>query len=247
MTDMTDMAAEPLPDAVHHLAYRACRENITRLVTSCPSVVELPVPACPGWSVRDLVGHLVLVCRLAVDEDPGEISEPPPPPPDVPVDELVTSWAELEKELAGVLPRADWLRRRILPLDAFSHELDLLSALGMPPPDCHPALADALDLAVTGFTLALHEHGLPALHVQTPDRVWTAGKGEPAATLGGGSREIFRALTGRRTARQIGELSWSAPSATWLPAFTWGPFTPPPHPVEAAAPAVPVLERHPRD
>lgn len=89
-----------------------------------------------------------------------------------------------------------------------------------------------------GFTLSLNGHGLPAVRVRTPDRVWTAGEGEPAATLGGGSMEIFRALTGRRTVRQIGELSWSAPSDRWLPAFTWGPFTPPTHIVEEAAPSV---------
>ncbi|MFI7139286.1 maleylpyruvate isomerase family mycothiol-dependent enzyme [Streptomyces massasporeus] len=244
---MTEKTAEPLADAVHHLTYRACRENITRLVTSGPSVADLPVPACPGWSVRDLVGHLVLVCRMVVDEEPGEISEPPAPAPGIPVAELVATWFELEKELPRALPRADWLRRRILPLDAFSHELDLRTALGIPPPDRHPALADALDLAVMGFTLSLHEHGLPALRIQTPDRAWTAGESEPAATLRGESSEIFRALTGRRTARQIGELSWSASSAVWLPAFTWGPFTPPTHPVEEAVPTGPAVGGHTRN
>ncbi|MFG3410264.1 maleylpyruvate isomerase family mycothiol-dependent enzyme [Streptomyces sp. NPDC048142] len=236
---MTDKAAEPLPDAVHHLTYRACRENITRLVTSGPSVADLSVPACPGWSVRDLVGHLVQVCRMAVGEEPGEISEPPPPPPGIPLAELLVTWAELEEELPRVLSRADWLRRRILPLDVFSHELDLRAALGIPPPDRHPALPDALDLAVTGFTMSLSGHGLPALRVHTPDRVWTAGEGEPAVTLRGESPDIFRALTGRRTLRQIGEMSWSTSPAPWLPAFTWGPFTPPTHPVEEAAPAGP--------
>ncbi|WP_217231697.1 maleylpyruvate isomerase family mycothiol-dependent enzyme [Streptomyces anulatus] len=241
---MTGKPAEPLPGTGHHLTYRACRENITRLVTSGPSVAELPVPACPGWSVRDLVGHLVVVCRMAVDEEPGEISEPPPPPPGIPVSELVVKWAELESDLAEVLPRADWLRRRILPLDALSHELDLRSALGVPPPRRPSALADALDLAVMGFTLSLNGHGLPALGVRTPDRVWTAGEGEPAATLSGGSREIFRALTGRRTVLQIGELTWSAPPDRWLPAFTWGPFTPPTSTVEEAALSGPAAGLH---
>lgn len=241
---MTDTTRGPIPDPAHHLAYRACRENITRLVTSDLSVAELPVPACPGWSVRDLVGHLVLVCRMAVDEDPAEISEPPPPPPGIPVHELVITWAALEEQLPEVLPRAEWLRRRILPLDALSHELDLRTALGLPPPDGSPALADALDLAVMGFTLSLHGHGLPALRVRTPDREWTAGEGEPAATLGGGSLEVFRALTGRRTVRQIGELSWSTPPASWLPAFTWGPFTPPTRAVEEAAPTPMGPDRH---
>ncbi|MFJ9431934.1 maleylpyruvate isomerase family mycothiol-dependent enzyme [Streptomyces sp. NPDC101490] len=238
---MTDKTDELLPEAVHHLTYRACRENITRLVTSDPSVTDLLVPACPGWSVRDLVGHLVEVCRMAVDEDPGEISEPPAPPPGIPLAELLTTWAELDKELPRVLPGMDWLRRRVLPLDALSHELDIRAALGMPLPDRHPALPDALDLAVMGFTLSLDGHGLSALRVETPDRVWTAGQGEPAVTLSGESPEIFRALTGRRTVRQLGELSWSAAPASWLPAFTWGPFAPPPHPVEGAAATGPVL------
>ncbi|MET8477429.1 MULTISPECIES: maleylpyruvate isomerase N-terminal domain-containing protein [Streptomyces] len=89
---------------MHHLTYRACRENITRLVTSGPSVADPPVPACPGWSVRDLVGHLVQVCRMAIDEEPGDISEPPPPPPGVPVDELLFSWVELEEPVQGARP-----------------------------------------------------------------------------------------------------------------------------------------------
>ncbi|MER6234945.1 maleylpyruvate isomerase N-terminal domain-containing protein [Streptomyces clavifer] len=89
---------------MHHLTYRACRENITRLVTSGPSVADPPVPACPGWSVRDLAGHLVQVCRMAVDEERGDISEPPPPPPGVPVDELLFSWVELEEPVPGARP-----------------------------------------------------------------------------------------------------------------------------------------------
>ncbi|MFI8199859.1 maleylpyruvate isomerase family mycothiol-dependent enzyme [Streptomyces sp. NPDC085942] len=241
---MTDTTRGPAPDPAHHLAYRACRENITRLVTSDLSVAELPVPACPGWNVGDLVSHLVLVCRMAVDEYPGELSDPPPPPQGIPVHELVVTWAELEEHLPGVLARADWLRRRILPLDVLSHELDLRAALGLPPPDGSPALADALDLAVGGFALSLHERGLPTLRVRTPDREWTAGEGEPAATLCGGSLDVFRSLTGRRTVRQIAELYWSTSPASWLPAFTWGPFTPPTRAVEEAGPAPMEPDRH---
>ncbi|RST23139.1 hypothetical protein EF908_12460 [Streptomyces sp. WAC04770] len=83
----------------------------------------------------------------------------------------------------------------------------------------------------------MHEHGLPALRIRTPDQEWTAGEGEPAATLRGGSLEVFRALTGRRTVRQVGELSWSTSATSWLPAFTWGPFVPPTRIVESATPA----------
>jgi hypothetical protein len=37
--------------------------------------------------------------------------------------------------------------------------------------------------------------------------------------------EVLRALTGRRSERQIRRLQWSGDPAPHLAAFTWGPFT----------------------
>lgn len=126
----------------------------------------------------------------------------------------------------------------MLLLDAFSHELDIRGALGIPVPDDHPALADALELATMGFTMSVNAHRLPALRIETPDQRWLVGAGDPAATVRGESLEVFRSLTGRRTIPQIRGLSWSSAPESWLPAFTWGPFTPPTQPIEASAGAV---------
>ena len=42
----------------------------------------------------------------------------------------------------------------------------------------------------------------------------------------------FRSLVGRRTHYQIAALDWSEEPRQWLPAFAWGPFTPPAEPIE---------------
>jgi hypothetical protein len=59
-----------------------------------------------------------------------------------------------------------------------------------------------------------------------------AGEGEPAGTLSGDRLDLFRSLVGRRSPAQIAALSWTCDPQPWLPAFIWGPFHPPEHPVE---------------
>lgn len=216
-------------------AYRTSRENIIRLVREHPEGTGLPVRACPGWSVRDLVGHLLQVCRMVLAEAPGEISEPPAPEAGTLLPALVDAWTDLDGGLPEVLRRAPGLRARIMVLDVLSHELDIRQTLEIPVPHEHGAFSDALDLAIMGFTLSVATHDLPALRIETPEREWLAGSGEPAGTVRAGSLDLFRSLTGRRTTSQIRELSWSDAPDAWLPAFVWGPFAPPENRVEETA------------
>ncbi|MFE0640959.1 maleylpyruvate isomerase family mycothiol-dependent enzyme [Streptomyces sp. NPDC058877] len=226
------MTGPQRPKDFYGTAYRDVRDDIARLLRDRPDAAELAVPACPAWNVRDLVGHLLQVCRRVVAEDPRELPDVPPPEQHRPIDELLSEWASLDEPVREALEHAPGLRPRIALMDLVSHHLDVRRALGVPLAGDHSAFRDALELVTLGFGLSLVEHGLPALHVETPDGSWTIGEGEATATMGGGSLDVFRSLTGRRTLVQIGELAWSAPPEPWRPAFTWGPFTPPPHPTE---------------
>ncbi|MER6288505.1 maleylpyruvate isomerase family mycothiol-dependent enzyme [Streptomyces sviceus] len=228
------MTANQQPEPFFSPAYRSCRENIIRLARAHPEKALWPVPACPGWSVRDVISHLLQVCRLVVAEVPVDIHRPPIPEPSTPLAQLLTAWEELDELLAEVLARTPWLRRGTMLLDVFSHELDLRGALGVPPPHDHPAFADALELATMGFTMSVNAHRFPPLRIMTPDHIWLIGEGAPAATVRGESLEVFRSLTGRRTLAQIRELSWSTEPESWLPAFAWGPFTPPSEQIESS-------------
>ncbi|MGK4584696.1 maleylpyruvate isomerase family mycothiol-dependent enzyme [Kitasatospora sp. HPMI-4] len=217
-----------------HLAYRGSREGITGLVLGRPGAAGVPVPACPGWTVRDVVGHLVEVCRAVAADAPGNLWEVPHTDSGTGLTGLLAEWERLDGRVEQVLTDSPQLRHTMMMMDAFTHELDLRGALRAPVVAAHPSYPSALDLVVRGFSISVRAHGLPALRIGTPGAEWLAGDGEPAATLHGHRHDLLRSLTGRRTLGQISELAWSAAPQTWLPAFAWGPFRPPARSVEAA-------------
>ncbi len=221
---------ERAPD---HLAYRDSRENITGLLGDRPGSAAVPVPACPGWTVRDVVGHLLEVCRTVAADAPGNLWEVPHADPDGGLGELLAEWSRLDGPVEHVVTTAPQLRHTMLMMDAFTHELDLRGALGVPVVTDHPSYPSSLDLVVRGFANAVRTHGLPAVRIEAPGAAWTAGDGEPAAVLRGHRHDLLRTLTGRRSLAQIASLAWSAAPEPWLAAFTWGPFHPPTVPVEA--------------
>ncbi|MGH9185422.1 MAG: hypothetical protein ACRD0U_06370, partial [Acidimicrobiales bacterium] len=55
---------------------------------------------------------------------------------------------------------------------------------------------------------------------------------EPVGTLEAPAFELFRALTGRRSAAQIRSLGWTVDPDPYLPAFQFGPFTTSPIDIE---------------
>ncbi|MEV7782444.1 maleylpyruvate isomerase family mycothiol-dependent enzyme [Kitasatospora sp. NPDC088351] len=218
--------------AEQHLAYRRSRKAIATLVAGLPDPAAVGVSACPNWSVRDLIGHLVHICESFVALEDSQIDLGPLE--GVPAAELLDRWDGLDGALLEALGHTPELRRRILLLDVFSHELDLRLGLDAPAePTAHPAFDGALDLSTMGFGLAVHGGGLPALRIETPGRAWVVGEGAPAATVRGVAVDVFRSLTGRRTWPQIEGLEWSGGSAgKWAEAFAWGPFAPPAAEVE---------------
>ncbi|MFB7666108.1 maleylpyruvate isomerase family mycothiol-dependent enzyme [Kitasatospora sp. NPDC056138] len=228
-----------------HQAYGRCRENIAGLLESRPEAAGLPVPACPDWTGRDLVAHLVAVCRLVADgavRDPADIrvmvAEGEQALREAGVAELLTEWSQLSGRIE--VPAGQPVPRnvRVMTMDAFTHEADLRRALDLPVPADHPAYPDALDLLATGLSASVGAHGLPAFRLQAPHADWTIGTGEPVTTLRGSEYDLYRSLAGRRTAGQIAALDWGGtPAGPWLPAFTWGPFTPPTEATETAGAA----------
>ncbi|MFD4657131.1 maleylpyruvate isomerase family mycothiol-dependent enzyme [Kitasatospora sp. NPDC058444] len=221
--------------APDHLAYRGARENITALLGDLPAAADVPVPACPGWTVLDVVGHLLEVCRTVAADAPGNLWEVPHADSADGLAGLLDEWERLDGRVERVLTETPQLRHTMLMMDAFTHEIDLRGALGAPVVPDHASYPSSLDLVVRGFSAAVRTLGLPALRIEAPGAEWQAGDGEPAAVVRGHRHDLLRSLTGRRSLGQIAELDWSAEPEAWLPAFTWGPFRPPAQLVEAAA------------
>src|SRR5262249_10883405 len=141
-------------------------------------------------------------------------------------------WWQVTGERLELLAAGGALRLHRLLMDAFTHELDLRAALGVPPPTDHPAYPAVLEVVVGGLDWSFSMHGLPAVALSCAALSWVAGPGRPAARVRGSCYHLYRSLTGRRTPAQIAALDWSADPWQWLPAFFWGPFSEPAGPTE---------------
>jgi uncharacterized protein (TIGR03083 family) len=194
--------------------YDAARGRIDDLLRPLPeSDWERPVPACPGWRVRDVLSHLLGVME---DSVAGRVQGIPTEADTAeqvarhaadPVPQLLDEWAAVaplvvERITAtGMWPAA---------IDAVSHEQDLRGALGRPGARDHESVAAIVRVLTSGlpFTLEL-ESG-------------SRGSGEPV--LRTTTFEAFRMLMGRRSAAQVRSLDWSAdPGPVLDRLFVFGP------------------------
>lgn len=225
------MYQEPTPN---HVAYRAVIDSVAALVAENHVPDDLPVPSCPEWTVRDLVGHVVGICSFAIGRmsgwaDAGRSSA------GTDVAGLVGEWTRMGEQTERMLEAGGVRRGSLMVMDAFTHELDLRYAIGASLPADHPAYRRAFEVLLNGFSASVVAHNLPAVVIEVDGQEWRAGTGDPVATLSGDRYDVYRSLVGRRTHEQITRLGWSRDSHRWLPAFTWGPFTPPLTPVEHLA------------
>ena len=213
------------------LAYREARERLVAWGRTLDpeEAAATPVPALPGWSVKDTFSHLV---GLVADVQSGTLSG-------VPDDETTAAQvsARADADLPAVLD--EWESRaaafdellvelgsrapRTLAIDIWAHEVDMRSALGEPVPNGGGA-ERILDAAVRrGVGGGWADRGVPALRIVTEDEEWVAGGDHPAGSLTTTLFELGRVMLGRRSRSQMANLDWDAPDpAPWiaaLPAF----------------------------
>lgn len=220
---MTATRPVPAPDFV---GYPEVRRGVRALLGGRPGTHRRPVPACPEWTVTDLLGHLTGIAERVLERHGG--TPPPAPAGPLGVPALLDRWDDVGEDLDRRLAAAGGRSGEIMVMDAYTHELDLRAALGVPPPVEHAAWAPSFEVLVRGFSGSVAGRGLPALRLRTTGgSQWTAGAGRLAATVTAPAHELYRALAGRRSPAQLAALEWTAAPGTWLPAFSWGPFSPP--------------------
>ncbi|MEV7097733.1 maleylpyruvate isomerase family mycothiol-dependent enzyme [Amycolatopsis sp. NPDC051045] len=223
---MTATRPVPAPDFV---GYPEVRRSVRALLDGRPGTGGHPVPACPEWTVADLLGHLTGIAERVLARHGGT----PPPVPDEPlgVPALLDRWDDVGAEVDRRLAAAGGHSGEIMVMDAYTHELDLCAALGVPPAVEHAAWAPSFDVLVRGFSGSLAGRGLRPLRLRTTGgSAWTAGTGRPKAAMTAPAHDLYRALAGRRSHVQLAALDWSEAPGPWLPAFSWGPFVPPRQP-----------------
>lgn len=215
----------PVPQALRH-----CRRYLADLVGSRPENCARAVGTTHGRDVFGLLCHLAENSRQAEAALGGRAARLDGPLAASSVADLLHEWERSGAIVERALRASRAPAGSVLLTDLLVHELDIRRALGVAEPDCHPAVATGLDVAVNGAGAVVSRLGLPAMRFQTAGTSWVVGRGEPATTVSAPPVELFNSLTGRRSLRQIRALRWSADPEPGLRAFAWGPFRPLPDP-----------------
>ena len=169
-----------------------------------------PVAACPGWTVRELAGHLTGIHRWVLAALDGQS---PPPFDDTPTDgDLAGTYASAGEEMVETLRRlpADhpcwtfdssqrsvsfWRRRQV-------HEIAVHRWDVAPYPLSDEVAEDGLDELVDFWVPRMVRTGrttLPpgTLHLLTPGRSRQVGEGTPEQTVHGSPGDLLLSLWGR--------------------------------------------------
>ncbi|MBV8981529.1 MAG: maleylpyruvate isomerase family mycothiol-dependent enzyme [Acidimicrobiia bacterium] len=213
--------------------YADGRQRLADLVGAASTDEHLAsVPGCPEWAVRDVVAHVTGVCADVLAGNMQGVATEPWTAAQVEarrqksVDDILAEWSEAAPPVEAIAEHFPGRTDEQWVLDLTTHEHDIRGALARPGGRDAAGVLVGLDFAVTmGLAASLEARRLPAVRVKAADREWTVGDGEPAASLEGTPFELFRALTGRRSAAQVRALAWEGDADLVVPAFEFGPFT----------------------
>jgi uncharacterized protein (TIGR03083 family) len=180
------------------------------------------VPACPDWTVRDLLSHMVgLGADVVAGNEPDDHNEEWTAQQvaarrDRDVDALVAEWEELAEPL-----RAWMAEHGTRPLgDVTIHEQDLRGALGEPGGQDTPAMA-AMRERFAGRFAARLDPALPPIALVGREWSWCSA-GEPAdaaVEVRASDFDLARALVTRRSAAQLRSWTVRGDVGPYLDAF----------------------------
>lgn len=203
--------------------YRETRERLTALVSGLDGeALATPVPACPEWSVRGVLSHLVATPQDAMA---GRLRG-------IPSEEFTAAQVArlADLDLAGLLAlwqeHAPGFERTIAAagvwpavIDAASHEQDIRGALG------RPGARDSDAVRLSAGTLLRWLDPPAPLRVTVEDAEYRTGPEDgPELGLTTTRFEAFRWRMGRRSRAQLAALDWSGdPSPVLRHLTVFGP------------------------
>jgi uncharacterized protein (TIGR03083 family) len=219
----------PISDAA--AAYRVICERIDVLVRGRDGIAELAVPACPGWTIRQVVAHLTGVAQDIVALNLDEKGTGPWADAQVArlgghsIDDLLDLWAQSIDSVSANLAFASDAGVCQLVFDTLTHEHDIRGALREP----GSRAGDLTFKAALGFMTTMgdkfiRQSELPALRLTTPS-IGSVQLGDPDAARGHialsiSDFEALRAFGGRRSVSQLLALPWDGDPTNLMPAFT---------------------------
>lgn len=208
-------------------AYAGSRGRISELVLGLDArVLAATVPACPEWTLKDLVAHVV---GVAEDSAAGNVAEAGQPQwteaqiearRNVSVPDLVRRWSEVSEQIEPTLDNIHPALAALLVSDLVTHEHDAWHAVGRQGPRDTDAVQLATDSYARRLGRRIKDAGLPALRVESGSDSWSLGESEPSVALRADRFELLRGLAGRRTRAEIAAFDWSGDPEPYLSIFS---------------------------
>ncbi len=178
-----------------------------------PDEVATPVPALPGWTVKDTFAHLTGVCADVLDGNMTDAGSP--------------AWSARqlrERERASLAQVcAEWSSRApgdrrlassspvggsFLCFDAWSHEQDIRSAIGMAGRREERQVPYLAASAAVVFDRRFREAGATPVRLVTETVDQVVGAHDSSVTLRTSDYELLRMLFGRRSLGQMLAADW---------------------------------------
>ena len=225
--------------------YEQLRDDVSEIAAGLePAMLEAPVPATPGWTIRNVLSHVIAdaTCviggdfptgffeafgeRSAIDKVNEWTARQVEQRKDRSLEELLQEWKTSGNEVAammrgerpwpeGLVPFVD----RVLLTDAAVHQQDIFGALGIERARESAPIKIGLSGYIATMGLRLEADGIPPLEFDLGDKSYTAGEGEPGATVSASRFELFRAMSGRRNPEQVRGYGWDGDPERYIGYF----------------------------
>jgi uncharacterized protein (TIGR03083 family) len=206
-------------------AYERAHDRICNLVDD--EVANVEVPTCPGWSVKDVIAHLVGFFTAYREGDPKEAFSQGWADAQVTnrkgrsLGDCLTEWSELLNDPGDLFESHLAL---VAVSDVLAHEQDLRTALNRPGARDDENIVPAVEMGLSFVDKKVQAEKLPALRIVTEEIDRSMGQGQPSAQLRTTTFDLFRTLHGRRTVDQVRAMDWNGDPQPWMHAlFVFGP------------------------
>ena len=227
------MSDSPIADA-----YRGCRERIADLVRDLDDdAASTLVPACPAWTVHDVLAHLAGAIADALEGRLDGIATDPwtaaqvEARKGVPLAEIVEEWNDKAPRIEALMDGAAAIGRQAVT-DVVSHEHDIRGALGTPGARNSDAMPIALGFALPQLVESAASAGAALRVCSTDGTEYGASAADADVTLTAEPFELLRASTGRRSVEQLRRMRWTGDWKAALPGFWWLSLHPATTPIE---------------
>lgn len=211
-------------------AYAGGRGRIEDLVRSLDeATLAKKVPACPEWTIKELVAHLTGVASDSLGANVSDLGKPDWTQSQVEarrdrsVEEILEEWKEIAGQLEPALDDLHPTLASALIGDLTTHEHDLKGAVGNTDARDGDAVVISASFYARNFGKRLKDAALPTVIVEAGEHRWTAGRDEPTGSVRAPLFEMLRGLTGRRTTDEVKGFDWTIDAAPYLDVFSMYP------------------------